>query len=67
LKVNICALQKMDIPWSYPKQVIYTLNAWIKEKLIVMTRLSAKILMAEYQIAEDKIQVIAHGTHLIKP
>lgn len=36
-------------------------------KLIVMTKLSAEILTSDYQIAEDKIKIIPHGTHLIKP
>ncbi len=36
-------------------------------KLIVMTKLSAEILKSDYQITENKIKVIPHGTHLIKP
>jgi hypothetical protein len=32
-----------------------------------MTNLSAKILKNEYQIEDDKIKFIPHGTHLIKP
>jgi hypothetical protein len=32
-----------------------------------MTKLSAKILTSAYQIDEDKITIIPHGTHLIKP
>jgi len=39
----------------------------LSAKLIVMTELSAEILKSEYQIAKDKIKVIPHGTHLIKP
>jgi len=36
-------------------------------KVIVMTQLSEKILREEYQIPEEKVTVIPHGTHLIKP
>jgi glycosyltransferase involved in cell wall biosynthesis len=35
--------------------------------LILMTKRSASILTSDYQIEEDKITVIPHGTHLIKP
>jgi glycosyltransferase involved in cell wall biosynthesis len=35
--------------------------------LVLMTKLSANILTSDYQIEEDKITVIPHGTHLIKP
>jgi len=37
------------------------------DALIVMTRHSVKILESEYEIQSDKICVISHGTHLIKP
>lgn len=33
--------------------------------IIVMTNTSAKILITDYGIPEDKIKVIAHGTHLV--
>jgi glycosyltransferase involved in cell wall biosynthesis len=33
--------------------------------IIVMTKNSARILASEYGIPEDKIEVIAHGTHLV--
>ncbi|MDR0866298.1 MAG: glycosyltransferase [Candidatus Symbiothrix sp.] len=33
--------------------------------VIVMTQISARILQQEYGIAEDKITVIPHGTHLV--
>jgi glycosyltransferase involved in cell wall biosynthesis len=36
-------------------------------KVIVMTNLSAKILKNEYLIAEEKLKIIPHGTHLIEP
>jgi glycosyltransferase involved in cell wall biosynthesis len=35
------------------------------ESIIVMTKTSATILKNEYEIMEDKISVIPHGTHLI--
>ena len=35
------------------------------ESVIVMTHSSKNILMSDYQIAEDKITVIPHGTHLV--
>lgn len=36
-------------------------------QVIVMTNLSAEILKKEYQIAEEKVTMIPHGIHLIKP
>ncbi len=36
------------------------------ESVIVMTQSSAKILMSDYLISQEKINVIAHGTHLVK-
>jgi glycosyltransferase involved in cell wall biosynthesis len=33
---------------------------------IVMTKASSKILVEDYQIDQDKISVIAHGTHLVE-
>lgn len=35
------------------------------QSIIVMTNTSKSILTKEYAIAEDKISVIAHGTHLV--
>lgn len=35
------------------------------ESIIVMTKTSATILIKEYEISEDKIAVIPHGTHLV--
>ena len=35
------------------------------ESIIVMTHNSAEILMKDYGLPEDKISVIAHGTHLV--
>jgi glycosyltransferase involved in cell wall biosynthesis len=37
----------------------------ISKSVIVMTHKSAQILMDDYAIAEEKIEVIAHGTHLV--
>ncbi|GGX11190.1 glycosyltransferase [Aquimarina muelleri] len=39
----------------------------LSSQVIVMTHLSAEILKNEYKIPEEKIKIIAHGTHLIKP
>ncbi|WP_198439917.1 glycosyltransferase [Pareuzebyella sediminis] len=36
------------------------------ESIIVMTHTSAEILIKDYAISVEKIQVIAHGTHLIE-
>lgn len=41
--------------------------ASLSSKVIVMTRLSSHILHEEYHIPEDKLSMIPHGTHLIKP
>jgi glycosyltransferase involved in cell wall biosynthesis len=38
----------------------------IVESFIVMTKSSAKILVNDYAIANDKIAVIPHGTHLVE-
>lgn len=35
------------------------------ESIIVMTANSAKILLTEYEIPNQKINIIAHGTHLV--
>jgi glycosyltransferase involved in cell wall biosynthesis len=37
------------------------------QKVIVMTNLSAGILKVEYEISDEKLKIIPHGTHLIKP
>ena len=36
------------------------------DAFIVMTNNSAKILETDYAVAEDKISVIPHGTHLVE-
>ncbi len=33
--------------------------------MVVMTKISAKVLMDDYGVDENKINVIAHGTHLV--
>lgn len=38
----------------------------IAESFIVMTQSSAKLLVSNYEIENDKIAVIPHGTHLVK-
>lgn len=49
------------------RKVVVQKIAELSSQIIVMTHLSANILKKEYQISKDKIQIIAHGTHLIKP
>lgn len=46
---------------------VVTLIARYSQCIIVMTKSAALILKKDYLIDEDKIQVIAHGIHLIKP
>ena len=36
------------------------------QAVVVMTHNSADILMKDYEVAEEKIAVIAHGTHLVQ-
>lgn len=40
--------------------------AEICESIVVMTKTSAKVLINDYGVAKDKIEVIAHGTHLVQ-
>ena len=40
--------------------------AGVCESIIVMTHTSADILVADYGISEQKVKVIAHGTHLVQ-
>ncbi|MBK5284987.1 MAG: glycosyltransferase [Bacteroidia bacterium] len=37
----------------------------VAESLIVMTNSSAKILTDDYEVAQEKVTVISHGTHLV--
>ena len=53
-------------PTAERKAVVQQI-AQLSAQLIVMTRLSANILHSDYQISEDKLTVIPHGTHLIQP
>lgn len=41
--------------------------AELSSQVIIMTNLSANILINEYKIANEKLTIIPHGTHLIKP
>lgn len=41
--------------------------AKLANQVIVMTQLAASILKSTYELAEDKINVIPHGTHLTNP
>lgn len=37
----------------------------VSESIIVMTHSSERILMSDYEVPQDKIKVIPHGTHLV--
>jgi glycosyltransferase involved in cell wall biosynthesis len=39
----------------------------LSSQVIIMTNLSANILINEYKIANEKLSIIPHGTHLVKP
>ena len=47
------------------KQNVQDIND-IAESLIVMTKSSAKLLVNDYAVANEKIAVIPHGTHLVE-
>lgn len=49
------------------RKVLIQKIADLSSKVIVMTNLSAKILINEYSIPKEKIKIIPHGTHLIAP
>jgi len=49
------------------RKVLVQKIAELSSQVIVMTQLSFDILKDEYQIPEEKIANISHGTHLIKP
>ncbi len=53
-------------PTDERKKVVQNIIKF-SSQIIVMTQLSANILKKEYQIAAEKIAMIPHGTHLIKP
>jgi len=53
-------------PDSTRKSIIQEI-ASLSAGLIVMTNNSAKILEKEYHIEKEKLVIIPHGTHLIKP
>jgi len=47
------------------KQHVQRINNFV-ETFIVMTNASAKILELDYEVLQDKITVIPHGTHLVE-
>ena len=53
-------------PTDERKKVVQTI-AELSSQIIVMTQLSSNILKKEYLISNEKITIIPHGTHLIKP
>jgi glycosyltransferase involved in cell wall biosynthesis len=53
-------------PTPHRKELVSKI-AILSRKMIVMTSHSANILNEVYSIAKDKIKIIPHGTHLIKP
>jgi glycosyltransferase involved in cell wall biosynthesis len=56
----------LTLPNEDRKVLIQRITA-LSSQVIVMTNLSANILKHEYNIAAEKIKIIPHGTHLIKP
>jgi len=52
---------------SDERKTIVQKIAELSSQVIVMTNLSANILKNEYLISDEKIKIIPHGTHLIKP
>lgn len=53
-------------PSSLRKALIENIIS-LSDQAIVMTNLSAKILKNEYSVAEAKLKIIPHGTHLVQP
>jgi glycosyltransferase involved in cell wall biosynthesis len=51
-------------PSAKRKFVVYSISDF-SDQIIVMTQSSSKILIDQYEIEKEKIQVIPHGTHLI--
>ena len=47
------------------KQHVFKIQKYT-ESIIVMTNSSAKILVSDYDVKNDKIAVIPHGTHLVE-
>ncbi|MDA3943059.1 MAG: glycosyltransferase [Bacteroidetes bacterium] len=54
----------LPVPDERLKSIIQSVAA-VCHSIIVMTNTSAEILKNDYQISEEKISVIAHGTHLV--
>jgi len=46
------------------KQLVQSIGSIVKS-IIVMTKSSATILIEDYELDRDKIEIIAHGTHLV--
>ncbi len=56
----------LPAPNEERKEMIQKITA-LSARVIVMTQLSANILKNEYGVDKEKIKMIPHGTHLIKP
>lgn len=54
----------LPLPDERLKSIVQSVAAACRS-IIVMTNSSAEILKRDYQISEEKIAVIAHGTHLV--
>ncbi|WP_310556291.1 glycosyltransferase [Flavobacterium sp.] len=52
-------------PDNFLKENVQKINE-IVESFIVMTKSSAKLLVNDYAIANEKISIIPHGTHLVE-
>ena len=52
---------------SVERKIVIHQIAGLSSQVIIMTKLSANILENEYSISQEKIKIIPHGTHLIKP
>ncbi len=64
--VFICLHTVLSDPFIHTKEVVCKL-AEKAEKIIVLTRHSSQVLERDYQINRDKIVVIPHGVHIVKP
>lgn len=51
---------------SKERKTIVEKIASLSSRIIVMTNFSAEILKTDYNISDEKIEMIPHGTHLIK-
>ncbi len=62
--VVVCFHTVLPRPDEVMKEKIQKITSGC-ESVIVMTNNSAEILISEYEVPEKKINVIAHGTHLV--